>query len=129
MVLDWPSIQPWQRASSTASVRVSEVGEVVFFLARVRSTPVDDVPFSVSQWDQAGALGRVSLGRGFMTVVVLFDSGKTPGMIQSTCSSKRSSGNMSQGQISCVHHGVEGTVSAATLISETDKRISHAGQL
>lgn len=68
MVLDWPSIQPWQRASSTAWVRVKEVVEVVFFLARVRETPLDVRPFSVSQRDQAGAFGRVRLGRGFIVV-------------------------------------------------------------
>lgn len=68
MVLDWPSIQPWQRASSTAWFRVSDVGSFVSFLASVRDTPFDVEPFSVSQWDQAGAFGTVSLGRGFIVV-------------------------------------------------------------
>lgn len=70
MVLDCPSIQPWQRASSTASVRVSEVGEVMDFLARVRDTPFDVDPFSVSQCDQAGAFGTVSFSRVFIAASV-----------------------------------------------------------
>ena len=67
-MLDWPSIQPWHRASSTASSRFSDVGSLVSFLARVRDTPFEVEPFSVSQRAHAVAFGTVSLSSGFIAV-------------------------------------------------------------
>ena len=62
----WPLIQPWQRASSTASSRLRVVGWVVPFLARVSVTPGEVVLWVESQVDQEVALGRVRVGRIFI---------------------------------------------------------------
>lgn len=65
----WPLIQPWQRASSTASSRLRDVGDVVFFLARVNVTPGEVALLEASQFDQEVASGIIRVGRGFIVRV------------------------------------------------------------
>ena len=76
----WPLIQPWQRASSTASFKLRAVGWVVPFLARVGVTPGEVVLWVASQVDQEVALGRVRVGRSFILDVVAREGGVWFGM-------------------------------------------------
>lgn len=63
---DWPLIQPWQRASSTAWFRVRDVGVETPFLASVSVTPGEVALCVASQADQAVVEGTVRLGREFI---------------------------------------------------------------
>lgn len=62
----WPLIQPWQSASSSASLRLREVGSLVPFFARVSATPGEVAAWARSQLAQAEALGTVSRSRCFI---------------------------------------------------------------